>query len=119
MKLLDGWRILVVEDEPLISARYLRRRRSDFQVQDRPRGPAARDRSARLYNAKAPYRNRSVVWQSNEAEAHILRRRVMKGGKIYLNGRTASIDCAVRGLSPEGRGWMCRQPLASRTSSNS
>ncbi len=55
-----------------------------------------------VYTAKAAGRNRCVAWQSNDAEVHILRRRVMKGGKIYFNGRTASIDCTVRGLSPEG-----------------
>ncbi len=72
-------------------------------------GAAARDvetllknADAAVYDAKAAGRNCCVLWQSKEAEVHILRRRVMKGGKIYFNGRTASIDCTVRGLSPEG-----------------
>jgi diguanylate cyclase (GGDEF)-like protein len=56
---------------------------------------------AALYRAKAAGRNRCVSTTDGESEA---RKRVLKAGLIFFDGRSATIDCTVRSLSSTGAG---------------
>jgi len=58
-----------------------------------------------LHAAKLAGRDRCMEWKSREGAARgPQRRRVLKGGQILYNGRTAILDCTVRSLSEDGAG---------------
>lgn len=56
-----------------------------------------------LYEAKFSGRNRCTAWQGVNAGMAV-RERVLKGGKIRVDGRRDTIDCTVRSLSLAGAG---------------